>query len=222
MPETTATLSYTRLREAILSIELRPGETLTEARLCVLLETSRTTVRGALARLENEGLVRKDGRSYRVSSIDAGEIQHAFQFREVLEVGALRAALPAVTPAQLSWVRARVCDFDDASTMDVYMHRATRFHTDLAALAGNPFLVRALEDVLLRLARARWLEAWGREGRDRSHADHLSLLDLMAAGDAEAACGQIQAHLHRSCTRLVTLLGEERQTAQLRRLATVL
>lgn len=222
MSDSSATLAYRQLRESILGIELRPGETLTEVRLSELLHTSRTTVRGALARLENEGLVRKTGRSYVVSPIDVSEIQQAFDFREVLEVGALRMAFAAITPERLHWVRERVSDFTDSSPMEDYMDKATRFHVDLAVLSGNPFLVRALEDVLLRLARARWLEAWGTEGRARAHADHLHLLHLIETGQEDAACEHIRAHLRRSCSRLITALQGGRRLLNLRGLAVVL
>lgn len=222
MTSSSVALAYSQLRSSILGIELRPGETLTEARLSELLQTSRTTVRGALGRLENEGLIRKEGRSYIVAPIDLTEIQQAFGFREVLEIGALRRAFPTILPEQLEWVRARACDFTDDAPMEDYMAKATRFHVDLASLCGNTLLVRALEDVLLRLARARWLEAWGSEGRARSHADHLHLLHLIESRQEDAACEHIRQHLERSCRRLVSALREDRRGLHLRGLAVVL
>lgn len=222
MTNSSAALAYGQLRDSILDLELRPGETLTEARLSGLLQTSRTTVRGALVRLENEGLIRKEGRSYIVAPIDITEIQQAFDFREVLEVGALRRAFAHTDQERLDWVRQRACDFTDDSPMEDYMQKATRFHVDLASLSGNALLVHALEDVLLRLARARWLEASGSEGRARSHTDHLQLLHLIETGQEEAACEHVRNHLRRSCTRLVTALREERRGLHLRGLAVVL
>jgi DNA-binding transcriptional MocR family regulator len=59
-PENTVA-TYEKLRSSILALELEPGENLTERALETLLETSRTTVRAALQRLEGEGLVQKAG-----------------------------------------------------------------------------------------------------------------------------------------------------------------
>ncbi len=51
---------YTRLRESILSAELRPGRRLVEDELAEWLKVSRTPIREALLRLEQEGLVERD------------------------------------------------------------------------------------------------------------------------------------------------------------------
>lgn len=219
MTSPSATLAYQQLRESILGVDLLPGEVLTEARLGERLQTSRTTVRGALARLENEGLIRKTGRSFIVAPIDLREIEEAFAFRSVLEVGALRLAFPTVTPERLAWVRDRASEFGDDTSIGDHMDRATRFHVDLAGLSGNRLIVRSLEDVLLRLARARWLEARGDGGLARSHADHLHLLDLIAARQEDAAATHLHAHIQRSCSRLVQALRDDRRGLGLRGLA---
>ena len=220
--ESSATLAHARLRDAILSLDLRPGETLTETRLSEYLHTSRTTVRSALARLQNEGLVCKDGRSFIVAPIHIPEIQQAFEYREVLEVGALRLAFPRLTRADLERVREFIDDPGRTPPLDEYLHRATDFHLELARLSGNEFLVRALEDVLVRLSRARWLEASAREGRAQAHADHLHLLELLHQGQLDAACEHVQTHLRRSRDHLITALTHERRGLRLRGLAVVL
>ena len=51
----SASLAYEKLRNAILRLELSPGNALTERGLETFLYTSRTTVRSALAKLEHEG-----------------------------------------------------------------------------------------------------------------------------------------------------------------------
>ena len=51
---------YARLREAIVSAELRPNGRLVESELAVRLDVSRTPVREALLRLEQEGFVRRE------------------------------------------------------------------------------------------------------------------------------------------------------------------
>ena len=64
---------YDRLRAAILSLELAPGERLTERGLEASFDASRTPVRAALGRLDAEGLVQRDGRGWIVSPIDLAE-----------------------------------------------------------------------------------------------------------------------------------------------------
>src|ERR1700730_7758259 len=66
---------HEKLREMILSLDLGPGERLSERWLEGKFAGSRTPVRAALIRLEAEGLVCREGRNWAVSPIDLGEIE---------------------------------------------------------------------------------------------------------------------------------------------------
>lgn len=66
---------YGKMRDSILSLELAPGERLSERGLESRFGASRTPVRAALSRLEVEGLVRNDDRSWAVTPILFGEIE---------------------------------------------------------------------------------------------------------------------------------------------------
>jgi DNA-binding GntR family transcriptional regulator len=72
-----------QLREMILSLDLAPGERLTERWLEGRFEGSRTPIRAALARLESEDLVRRDGRNWMVAPIDLSELEALAEFREL-------------------------------------------------------------------------------------------------------------------------------------------
>ena len=81
-----------QLREMILALDLGPGERLTERWLESRFAGSRTPIRAALARLEGEELVRRDGRNWIVAPIDLGELELLSEFREPLETTAVRLA----------------------------------------------------------------------------------------------------------------------------------
>src|ERR1700733_1815652 len=66
---------HDQLREMILSLDIGPGERLTERWLETRFQGSRTPVRAALARLEGEGLVQRDGRNWIASPINLGELE---------------------------------------------------------------------------------------------------------------------------------------------------
>ena len=77
-------LAYENLRDLILTLELAPGERLSERWLETRFEGSRTPIRAALVRLETEGLIQREGRGYIVAPIQLGEIEHVFAFRETV------------------------------------------------------------------------------------------------------------------------------------------
>jgi DNA-binding GntR family transcriptional regulator len=207
---TNSSTAYDRLREAILALELGPGSTLTERALESRLETSRTTVRAALARLENEGLVNRDGRGYQVAPLDLLEIKRACDWREVIETAAARATIARASDTELEQLAQQLGTLAASEPLEMHMRDATDFHINLARLAANPFMTRALEDVLTRLARARWFEA-ASTGLERANREHRQILKAIQARDANAAEQEIKAHLARSRDRLLNALLESSQ-----------
>lgn len=74
-------------------------------------------------------------------------------------------------------------------------HRVgAEYHIAIAKMAGNDFFVRAIEDVMLRLSRARWLEVWTPEGRERSIREHLHIIDLIRERRVSEAVEAITLH----------------------------
>jgi DNA-binding GntR family transcriptional regulator len=196
--------AYEKLRDAILRLELEPGNALTERGLESFLDTSRTTVRGALARLENEGLVTRDGRGYIVAPIDFAEISQALEFRTALETQTVKLAVERATDAQIKTLEKQL--EKAPKTLDAFMKHATDFHLELARLGGNAFFTRALEDVLTRLARTRWFEANAQGGQTRASTDHKQIIERIKNRDANGAQELIKTHLERSKERLLTTL----------------
>src|SRR6516225_2094658 len=86
-------VAYDSLRSMILSGEVRPGERLAERELARRIQVSRTPLREALGRLERDGLaVSKPGMGYFAPEFDPKAIDEIYEFRELLEVHAVRAA----------------------------------------------------------------------------------------------------------------------------------
>lgn len=70
----------------LLASQFEPGQRVTEADLCELLGTSRTTVREALRQLESEGLIEiVPGKGPTVAKVDEHDIRDLYEIREVLE-----------------------------------------------------------------------------------------------------------------------------------------
>ncbi len=196
--------AYEKLREAILRLELEPGSNLTERGLETYLDTSRTTVRGALAKLENEGLVSRDGRGYIVAPIDFSEIAQALEFRTALETQTVQLAVDRATDAQIKALEKQL--EKTPKNLDAFMKNATDFHLEIARMSHNAFFQRALEDVLTRLSRTRWFEANAQGGQTRASTDHKKILERIKDRDADGAKELIRTHLERSKERLLTTL----------------
>lgn len=86
---------YNRLREWIITGELEPGAKLRDQDLSETLGISRTPIREALLRLENDGLVvTKANRWTLVAPIDLEEAESIYSIVWTLESLAMEQALP--------------------------------------------------------------------------------------------------------------------------------
>lgn len=94
--------AYLALRRDIVSGEIKPGEKLIEVVLADRYGVSRTPIREALRRLEQDDLVQRDGRRVRVRLHRPDEIMDIYEIRIVLEEAAARAAALRRTPLEVS------------------------------------------------------------------------------------------------------------------------
>lgn len=82
----TRDIVYQAIREAVVSGELSPGTRVTETMLASKFEMSRTPLREAIQRLDNEGLViRQSNGTLMVSPLDYDILEEIFDIRERLE-----------------------------------------------------------------------------------------------------------------------------------------
>jgi DNA-binding GntR family transcriptional regulator len=213
--------AYGRLRTAILSLELIPGERISERGLESLLEASRTPIRAALMRLENEGLTQREGRGWKVTPIDLAEVRAVMEYREAVEVAAVRLAVGRAGDDELAALRTlagthRGCDDEESGLRDF-----SDFHLALVRLSRNQFLADGMAGALTRLSRIRWLGVRTPESRAGARDEHLDIARAVSARDADAAVALTVAHNHGTRERLLACLTEERRHLRGRGLAII-
>lgn len=142
------------LRQLVLGGEVAPGQRLSEIGLSEQLLISRTPLRAALARLEQEGLLEQiPSGGYTVRGFTAADIVDAIELRGVMEGTAARlAAERGVEPARMKAFRDVVDALDECfrdrpqdMLFDRYVELNTEFHAMLAGLAGSETIRREVE-----------------------------------------------------------------------------
>ncbi|PXY29025.1 hypothetical protein BAY59_15410 [Prauserella coralliicola] len=191
---------YERLREMIFAGELSPGARLSVPALAESLDVSRSPVRDAVLRLVQERLASEEPRRGAiVASVGLAELVSIYEIREVLEGLAARLA---VENAGRKLVRAlkEALDEHEAATRTADLAASTeadlRFHRLIREAAGNPEVIRLLDDVQtqVRLAmRTTTVTAGPRQAID----DHRAILTAIESGDAVAAEQAARAHIFR-------------------------
>jgi GntR family transcriptional regulator, rspAB operon transcriptional repressor len=94
---------YEQLKAAIVELRIPPGAPLREAEIAQGLSVSKTPVREALGRLEQDGLVTLNSfRSANVTDYTALDLQEIYELREIIEVAAARAAAESMSEKGLA------------------------------------------------------------------------------------------------------------------------
>ncbi|MEU8382608.1 GntR family transcriptional regulator, partial [Streptosporangium sp. NPDC048865] len=130
-----------RIRHAIVTGELQPGEAVKDIDLASRLGLSRTPVREALARLTDEGLIETKPQSYtRVTPLDAQTVRDALEVVQSMQGLATRLAVPKLTDEQLGALRTANQDFTaavESGSVDDAMRWDDAFHDILVRASGN-------------------------------------------------------------------------------------
>lgn len=205
-----------QLRKMILSMDLGPGERLTERWAEATFNASRTPVRAALQKLESEGLVCRDGLRWLVAPIDIGEVEQLCIYREVLEVAALKLSVSQITDAQLNGLE-KLLKTNTADESEEAMDDAgTRFHLQLARLCQNAFIFEGLSDALRRLSRARWLD---NAPSNPAWEEHQEIIAALRSQETEKAAELLAAHLSESRLRLLEAINSSKRSLRARGIA---
>jgi GntR family transcriptional regulator of vanillate catabolism len=148
-------LAQQRLRELILSGELPAGTRILEVPLAERLGVSRTPVRTALVRLEQEGLLEGlPNGGYRVRHFSDHDVRDAIELRGTVEGLAARLAAERGAPAALlATARAQLQAIDEAlgapsfgaAEFAVYAAHNEAFHALLSDLPGSEVIKREVE-----------------------------------------------------------------------------
>ena len=190
---------YAALREAILTMSLRPGDILRKPEICEQLGVSRSPVSEAVARLAVEQLVRvvPQAGTY-VARFSLEEIREGAFLREALELAAVERVAQDITEDQLIQLRRNLRlqqgliedqDFAGFYQTDAAMHELILSFTGfrrVAALADTSW-------VQVNRARQLILPAPGRV--QATLVEHQAILAAIEAHDAVAARNATRLHL---------------------------
>ncbi len=200
--------AYTRLRSDIEQGSYAPRERLVEVDVAERLGVSRTTLRGVLVRLAQEGLVEVEAnRGARVRSFSLDEALFVLEARGALEgVAAARAARGATEAEieELQVIHVQMADAAAAEDLPRYSQLNGRFHAALLASARNPELKRLLESLHFPLIRYQFRTIVAPGRKRQSLDEHRRILSCVARRDPTGAERAARAHIARVRATLET------------------
>lgn len=199
--------TYERLKELILTGQLRPAERLSEARLADRLGVSRTPLREALMKLEEEGLVigqRNVG--YSVVDLNIDAVRDLLVVREALDACAAELACKTATEQDLERIHELIAQMVDlrkqkkSRPVDIAhdLQLGIQIHLVIAESTRNLALIKMSEQVYQQLQLALWLEVLWVDLPDNGMAEHKAIADAIIARDSVAAAKAARRHVRSS------------------------
>ena len=187
------------LREAIVSMQLKPGELVDKLALCERLGLSRSPVSEALSRLQQEGLVEiEPQRGTFVSRLRLSDMRQNLFLRRALEVETVRE-LASHMPAEVLEALSRNMRYQRAAAAAqdrVGFHALDlEFHEILLSALSFSRVKAVVDTARFGLERARRLLATPRRNSD-TLLEHERIFVSLEAGNADAAAEAMRAHLN--------------------------
>ncbi|MBN9606561.1 MAG: GntR family transcriptional regulator [Actinomycetales bacterium] len=185
------------LRDAIVNMELRPGQVLVERELCEMTSASRPSVREALRQLESEGLVEsRNGRGTVVAAPTREQAEHLYEVRAELEGMAAELFAERADEQQRAELRAAFGSVEESALRDgrAMLAAKDRLYRVLIAGAGNPILSEMLGGLQRRVTQLRALTL---TSPGRPTESLLEIRAIMAAiEDRDPAAARAAAIVH--------------------------
>ena len=196
--------AYSLILSAIDNGIYRPGDRLVESELAERFGVSRTPVREALQRLETQSMLKRDGRSLIVATLDHNQLAELYVVRAELEGLAARLAAQHATAEEIRVLKDMVAADRKLVGDPGALSRANRrFHKQIHLASHNRFLVQQL-DLVHRSMALLATTSLAVEGRGKAAlAEHGAIVDAIAGRNGPAAEAALKAHIsHAFETRL--------------------
>lgn len=206
--------AHAEIRAAIIEGRYEPGVMLSESELAAALGVSRTPVRTALARLQDEGWVTiYSKRGALVRGLSVEEVRYSADVRQTLQIiGVERAGerdRAAIRP-RLEEMLVKQEQALAAGPFDTFVDLAIRFHRVFVELAGNPLFTEFYDK--LRDRQAMMLLRSASVVVERAAAvveEHRMLMELAAEGKVAEFAETLRRHRDEIYSPLEQASGHE-------------
>jgi DNA-binding GntR family transcriptional regulator len=199
----------TDLKSRIFSGELGSGHTLTETDVASSYEVARPTAKASIEKLVAEGLLdRGTHKTARVVELGPDSVRDIYLARAYLESEVLRRlARTKEVPEAAVQANRDIATLQTGAPLDV-IEPDMRFHTSLIDAVGNERISRMYRSLVgeVKLCMVR-IQSLHLLDTALIQAEHQRILELIKAGEGDAAADLLDEHLGRARERLVAAMG---------------
>jgi DNA-binding GntR family transcriptional regulator len=201
---------YQALKKDLITGHYQPGEMLSEKDLAKRYHGSRTPVREAAVRLQQEHLMKiVANRGYFVTQISIQWVNEIYEFRAAVEGASAELA------AQKNWAQASLDALtelantehavDDRASYVRFIEADTEFHNAIADLTRNPLLIRAVADMRSQMERIMYASIDAGYYGELPVSEHCGIVEAIQNRDAALARKRMCDHIYISKDKVLRL-----------------
>lgn len=203
------------LRDAIRKGILEPGERLMEVQLADELGISRTPVREAIRKLEQEGyVIMMPRRGTYVADVSVSDVKEIFEIRSALESLATGLAARRIEPDELEKLQSLLNEIEGyikKNDIEKIVEADIKFHGLLYQVSRNDRLVSIISNLKEQLARFRTLSMSYPGRLQETFEEHSEMVEAIANGDVSGARDAAEHHMERAEETLLKAMRKNRK-----------
>jgi DNA-binding GntR family transcriptional regulator len=206
---------YETLKNAIIKGEIEPNQRLFEVEVAKIFNASRTPVREAFRRLEQDGVAERLAQGgIRVPQLDEQTIQDLFNLRVILEVHAIELASARINAEEIAYlkqIRAQAnellksSDISQDFTLNRFFELSSMFHDTIYSATRSRVLIKVISNIRAIVLSMRSMsirldsirEVWDEHSRLIGHLEHK---------EKTAAIRLIKQHVSKTASQVLLFI----------------
>jgi DNA-binding GntR family transcriptional regulator len=205
----TSDFVFEALSKSIVVGELKPGQRLREVEIALALGVSRTPLREALIKLEQQHLLRhQTNGAYFIAEWDKKTLWEVATLRGVMEGLAISLAIKNINQEDFFHLETLIESMDrlvERKDYDKLILLDIQFHNFIWSRSGHALLQETLEQMTPQI---RYFMMITKLGDEESYpTTHRQLLDVLKQGDADKAKEIVQEHILETAAHLISQLN---------------
>lgn len=202
---------YAAFKRDIITGVLRSGEPLSEKVLASRYGASRTPLREAAVRLEQENLLRIiPNKGCFIAALTVHEVIRLYEYRAAIEGVCAEIAAGKVIDA-MQWdelERLANVQYDDRASYFRFVEADSAFHVGIARLTDNHLLVKAVADVRVHMERLMYAASSLAPYSKITSKEHLAIIEAVRNKNPKLARQLVHRHILGAKEKVLELAGE--------------
>lgn len=213
-------ITYEALKDAIIAGDILPGERIVESSFAKRLNISRTPIREALRKLEQDGLVIYTPRKgVVVKSLEEKDINDIYTIRTCLETLAMTKAVENVTTESIAKLRAILAAANkevEEGNIENAAKIGREMHLEIYQMSGMDRLVGILSSLDEYMDRFSYMSMSDEERRHTAAREHTEMVDALEKRDLETLIQVSDVHLEGARIKCLHAYAQHREDAKKR------